>query len=345
MFKYVAFCVVSVLLPVISAASAAENCDIYTVVRGDTLRVIAERYYGARELSPIIYDVNYDIVGENPNNIEIGMELSIPCRDGIRMPLPTAFLAVIAPETTSAGAAPRFISKSGNTPFMNEAGTGIIPDLLAAALRKGGYREELNLESALNAARILSTASTTPSTMISFPWVKPDCGNPDFLSAQSQDLCQNYTFSDPIFEITLGLFTRADDPLVHATTPLDFTLKNLCITQLYSDDLLRQSGIINSFVALAHEPSLSRCIEGLLAGEFDAIVADYHSFATFHSVDTPEIVDIPNFAHPSTLHAIAYSQNSEALAVLDIANAGLHKILSSGEWFSIVNHNLADLSP
>ncbi|MCF6304278.1 MAG: transporter substrate-binding domain-containing protein [Rhodobacteraceae bacterium] len=54
-------------------------CEPYTVASGDTLRLIAERVYGARDLSPVIYNANRGVVGGNPNNIRIGMRLNIPC--------------------------------------------------------------------------------------------------------------------------------------------------------------------------------------------------------------------------------------------------------------------------
>ena len=63
-------------------AADAEPCSTYTVGRGDTLRLIAESAYGSRDQSPIIYNANRSVVGSNPNAIEVGMVLTIPCADG-----------------------------------------------------------------------------------------------------------------------------------------------------------------------------------------------------------------------------------------------------------------------
>ncbi len=60
-------------------AFAQTACESYTVARGDTLRVIAERVYGTRDMSSVIYNANRGVVGSNPNNIKIGMRLNIPC--------------------------------------------------------------------------------------------------------------------------------------------------------------------------------------------------------------------------------------------------------------------------
>jgi len=85
MFKSLVLYGLSALLLVSGAARAAENCDTYSVIPGDTLRLISEKYYGVRDLSPIIYEANMGVIGANPNTIEIGMELAIPCRSDMRL--------------------------------------------------------------------------------------------------------------------------------------------------------------------------------------------------------------------------------------------------------------------
>jgi hypothetical protein len=53
----------------------------YTVVSGDTLSLIARRAYGDPQLYGFIADANWDALGGNPENISVGMALSIPCVD------------------------------------------------------------------------------------------------------------------------------------------------------------------------------------------------------------------------------------------------------------------------
>lgn len=339
MLKIVAFYALSLLALAPASAMAEDICDTYSVARGDTLRLIAERYYGARDLSPILYEANTVTVGENPNIIEIGMEIAVPCRDGIQMPLASAFLATT--QTATLPQEQRFLTKEGNTPFMSANGTGIIPDLLGAALRQGGFRQELNLERTGSSEAILNMTRADNNALLSFPWIMPDCANAGNLSNLSTDLCSNYTFSDPIYEITLGMFTLASSNLAGSNNIEDFIEKNLCIPQFHSDDLLLRTGILDMGVRQFQAPDLMACFDGLISGEFDAVVADYQSFATYYTDDPAEIVDIPAFARPSTLHAIAFTQNPEAMVVLRSTNAGLQRILVSGEWFKIVNDNLS----
>ncbi|MBW4509884.1 MAG: LysM peptidoglycan-binding domain-containing protein [Scytonematopsis contorta HA4267-MV1] len=58
--------------------TASVRGTYYLVQEGDTLSYIAEMFYGDKSMWHIIYDANIDVIGPDPNNIEIGMELYIP---------------------------------------------------------------------------------------------------------------------------------------------------------------------------------------------------------------------------------------------------------------------------
>jgi hypothetical protein len=53
----------------------------YVVAPGDTLSVLSLRAYGDPQLYGFIADANWDALGGNPENVRIGMELTIPCVD------------------------------------------------------------------------------------------------------------------------------------------------------------------------------------------------------------------------------------------------------------------------
>ena len=54
-------------------------CDVpYEVVRGDTLADIAIRAYGSNSADSF-YELNRDVIGDNPNLILVGMQLNVPC--------------------------------------------------------------------------------------------------------------------------------------------------------------------------------------------------------------------------------------------------------------------------
>lgn len=64
-----------------SAAAPAGNNDIlatYTVVSGDNLSFISDRFYGTQAHWKKIYEANKDLIGDNPSLIRPGQELKIP---------------------------------------------------------------------------------------------------------------------------------------------------------------------------------------------------------------------------------------------------------------------------
>ncbi len=53
----------------------------HTVVSGDTLSGIAQKYYGSQANWKKIYEANKDVIGDNPNLIRAGQILKIPKLD------------------------------------------------------------------------------------------------------------------------------------------------------------------------------------------------------------------------------------------------------------------------
>ncbi len=136
------FAVVAVLacLGLTPAFPALAECPTYTVRSGDTLRIIAERFYGRRDASTRIYRANAAKIGENPNLIEVGQLLTIPCDDDAAKPqeaqqvraapaVPKALVPKPAPApvaASSAGVVKPMVAKSeGEAASMVEGATNL----------------------------------------------------------------------------------------------------------------------------------------------------------------------------------------------------------------------------
>ena len=69
--------------PAAQTYSAKESYHIvgtqseHTIKRGETLRIISEKYFGTRELATYIIEYNKDIIS-NPNNVSVGTKIKIP---------------------------------------------------------------------------------------------------------------------------------------------------------------------------------------------------------------------------------------------------------------------------
>lgn len=72
----------SILLLTVALAQDAEEsipCDVpYKIVSGDTLVRIAQRAYGPGRFTAF-YELNKSIVGDNPDLIQVGVQLNVPC--------------------------------------------------------------------------------------------------------------------------------------------------------------------------------------------------------------------------------------------------------------------------
>ncbi len=84
--KSFAAVVVASLLPFAATGqnnrSTIQCGQIYTVVSGDTLGHISARAYGTSRAYTTIFDANTAVIGSNPNLIQIGQRLQIPCPPG-----------------------------------------------------------------------------------------------------------------------------------------------------------------------------------------------------------------------------------------------------------------------
>jgi len=56
----------------------APKMERYTVKAGDTLSGIAQKFYGDASQYKMIYEVNKELIGDNPDLIKVGQELKIP---------------------------------------------------------------------------------------------------------------------------------------------------------------------------------------------------------------------------------------------------------------------------
>ena len=55
--------------------------ETYTVQPGDTLNSIAQQFCSDASQANHIYELNRQVIGDNPNNIKVGQELTVICCD------------------------------------------------------------------------------------------------------------------------------------------------------------------------------------------------------------------------------------------------------------------------
>ena len=61
-----------------NAQAPAAGGGSYTVVSGDSLSKIAKNHYGDAAKWHQLYEANKDLIGSNPDHIEVGQVLTLP---------------------------------------------------------------------------------------------------------------------------------------------------------------------------------------------------------------------------------------------------------------------------
>lgn len=329
-----------------SAAMAQDACNSYRVTRGDTLREIAKRAYGS-ETYMMIFDANRDVIGANPNNIEVGMLLDIPCADG-SVPESTAAAApaaVAAAPATGKDAPVVLITGNDFPPFTDESlpGRGMFTELVETAAIRSETKEAVEVKFVNDWDSHLETLLPAMAFDGSFPWSKPDCDKPEMLSPGDLNRCTNYIYSDPFYEIVDGLFARPGSGYDTATKYEELLGTKICRPEGYSTAHLDTAGLTEPLITLIRPVKVSDCFEQLMAGKVDVVSID--SQVAADSIKTlgltNEVAENPNLNDVQALYVVVHKNHPRAAETLDIVNRGLHVMQDSGEWQSIVTEALA----
>jgi polar amino acid transport system substrate-binding protein len=335
-----------------NAAAQSIDCgEIYSIQRGDTLRGVAQRAYGVGDFRTI-YEANVAVIGANPDLIEVGMRLTIPCRTAQAAPAPEpAAVAPAAPTANAANAAPavsgapgagpaRLIGVDGNPPFSGSElpGGGLFTELLVQALaRSGAPAGEVDFapDWAAQAAALLPGGGYD----VGFPWVRPDCAQAAALGAESRARCRSFDFSDPFFEVVLSFYTLDGSEYAAISSHREMLGARICRPDGMFVGDLEAEGLVEPHVSLVTPPTAQDCFAALMIGEVNIVSTDaLTAEQTLASVPgaARRVRELDGLATLQTLHAAAPRGSAvgrEALARLD---EGLKRMRATGEWFAAV---------
>lgn len=339
-------------------AQQAETCSTHTVARGETLRIIAETYLGSRDQSPVIFAANRSTVGSNPNLISVGMVLNIPCASGqtataaAATPAPEpapASVAIIATSTTASTteatrsmAAPSFVG--GFVAVLSEApltgasleGGGAMTRFMKIALDAAGSSIPNFGVSTLGNAASLDAMTKNAAIEVGFPVIRPDCFSPN-LSSMSRQLCNDFYFSSPVFEIVTQLFALSSDQL-QISTAEDLAGKIVCLPDFYPFEELQDLGLALNEATMIEPGSIASCFESLRAGDVDLVYADILSVNRTEgdTSQTDEFEALSRFTWVKTVHAVAFNGNAGGVESLTSLNQGIAALVFGDQWRGIM---------
>ena len=342
----------SVFLPV--AGFAQEACSSYTVKTGDSLGSIAEIAYGSYDYQ-IIFNANRETIGGNPNTLEEGTTLQIPCADG-RLSVESSSEDVIAQEeakqaanvkTTNVYAPPiRLVSGNGWAPFTTEdlSGGGMVVRLATTALNRGGNSREYSVSFVDDWGSHLTTLLPLNAFDVSIAWYIPDCTKLELLSEGMAKRCTDLDHSLPIYESVVGYYTLADSEYANAREFSDFTGARFCRPEGWYTHDLEEEGLVPPAIEFVNPSQPIDCGEALLNGTADIVGMEIESMADVISElkVSSEVVQNPYLTKLLTLTFVTHKTNPRGRVYISMLNKGLTEMRESGEWYAIIASSLAE---
>lgn len=313
----------------------AQNCDVtYSSQSGDTFFSIAEQHYGSYEQWSLIYYANQGVGVTGPLTIPAGTELFIPCLEQKAEPDATPLL--------QADAELRFLTGSNYAPFTDKdwPGQGLITELVNAIMEETPnpvpYAVEWNDDWSQHLFPLLGETKFD----MGFPWLKPDCA-----ADPANERCASFFFSDPLFEMPIQLFVKADADFPFASDA-DVEGKTLCRPKGYYTHDLDANGrnwLKDGKITLVTPDTPDECFQMVVDGTVDAVpenlflgadkIADMGLRGQVKPLERPLSTE--------TLHIIVSKKHWRATTFLYRVNAGLAAVKAKGRYDEIVKRHLS----
>jgi ABC-type amino acid transport substrate-binding protein len=262
---------------------------------------------------------------------------------------PQAMLPPVGNASTGAVAAPKItVLAMGRAPLAEPqlpAG-GLIPELLRSSLSKARLgRSEIELRWATTAP--VKSLLSDDSIDISLPWDGADCERPNDLVEASAVLCDNALYSDPMLEVVIGLFTRADSKFTFATEE-SILGRSICISADQDVSPLNGQGrdwISQKRVTAVRKPTLLDCASAVQTQEADAFVAsDLEGRFVLDRLGLSR--DFRMLERPLGIrgvHVVAAREHVQASELISAVNRGLKELKETDAYAAIVRSHLMRL--
>lgn len=340
-----------------AAPAWAQTCGgTYTVQRGDSLSLIADAQYKNVSKWTEIHRNNLSVIGENPNALRVGMRLNLGCIGGLPTgleggtPIAAAATPVITPVApTSSGRALEntinLVTAGDYAPFTDKSleQGGLMTELVDTAMRSSGAPNGYRVHWVNDWSSHLDPLMTSAMMDMAFPWVQPDC-----VSSPDEFRCQNFHFSDPMFEMLILLFVDKNRPVPFATDA-DIHGRTLCRPAgyfIHDLDRFDRRWVSDGLIELKQPTTVAECFEMLLDGTVDAVAMnEFTGRATLKSMDIKDRVDVVQGRPVSIegLHVLVHKEHPQATTLVATINEGLDAIKASGAYQQVIDRHMSTI--
>lgn len=337
-------------------ATAQEACTAYTVSAGDSLGTIAQSAYGSFDYQQI-FNANRNQI-TNPNDIEVGIVLQLPCADG-SLPNSASPIEIIAEQeslqgnraTTSNAFEPpiRIVSANGWEPYVGERfkGGGMMMRIATTALNRGGNAREYNVSFVDDWGSHLTTLLPLGAFDISIAWYIPDCSKLDQLSPGMQIRCTEYDATLPVYETVVGHFTAPDNAYANVKSFSDYAGARICRPEGFFTHDLEEQGLLEPVVTMVRPKTTDECFEMMRSGDVDLVPLELETVALARAdmgIGDDEMVQNTNLSSLISMSFVAHKTNPRGKVYIAMLNRGLLEMRESGEWYAIISDGLAEFN-
>ena len=329
-----------------TAQNIAQCGTAYTVQPGDSLSKIAAGVYDDPAAFQIIYSANSDVIGPNPGVISIGMRLDIPC---LGETVASTAQPIAAEPTTERLPFPdmrqiRVAQGSNWAPFANEEQEqgGMITEIANVALANSANSTPYKIDFINDWGAHLTPLVTDIAYDFSLSWFKPNCDQIARLGDDSQFRCNNFDWSEPMFEQVFGYYTRASEPALDSYQ--DMLGKTICRPSGYATFQLEENDLKEPNITMVRPSDVNECFTGLVDGTVDAVAlaVDTAEGAMIETGTADQIQYNEGLSQILTIHAVISKNHPQGAEMLGEFNSGLNAIKDTGEWFEIVRRHLTE---
>jgi TRAP-type uncharacterized transport system substrate-binding protein len=222
---------------------------------------------------------------------------------------------------------------------------GVIAALVNASLRKGDSRDiEMSWTPTLPTIERLQNENTID---LSLPWESADCEQPNDLAHVSAMLCDDVFYSEPVFQLVIGLFAPADGGFDFKTDESIFG-KSICVPLDRDASILNGDGrkwLSERRITMIRRPTLLDCISLAQQHEADAFVAsDLEGRYALGQIGLSELFKMMERPLGTRgVHVIVPKDRPQAEELINAVNLGLKQLKQSDAYSSIIRQHLMKL--
>jgi hypothetical protein len=337
-----------------TGAAAQEACNPYTVKQGDSLASIANTAYGTFDYQ-MIFNANRVALGKNPNELDAGLVLNLPCEDG-RISSDAEFDTIVKEQEKISSAqgisnvyAPdiKMLSGNGWKPFTDESlsGGGAFVRLASTALNRANNNRGYKVDWIDDWGSHLNTLLPSGAYDIAIAWYLPDCAkNPDLMGENSLYRCNSFYHSVPVYETVIGYYSRPDSEYANARTMQDYAGAKVCRVEGWFTSDLEEGGLVEPVVEMVRPKTVEACFEAVASGEADVTGLSIQVGASFLGEPEFEGKVVQNATITNLLSArfFTHKSNPFGLQYITMMNNGLNEMRKTGEWYDVISSSLAE---